>query len=162
MSDNRPFSREDVEHLPLVSATEIRDIQMVALEARAPEDRSEEQKVQLKIGKSEFKAHEGELLIRISARVEYFDVFTSEIDHHSSDEQLDTTDDDPVASIDATYLIQLDLDSRIDPTSISADKVNDLVEGNIIFMLYPYIRSTVHRLSGEMPFPPIVLPYMRR
>lgn len=162
MSDDSFLSKEDLENISLVSVTDIRDIQMITLEARAPEDRDEELKVQLQIGNSEFKAQHGELLIRISARVDFFDASSRENDHDPGGDQLDPTEVNPVAFIKATYLIQLDLAPHVDPIFISVEKVNDLVEGNIIFMLYPYIRSTVHRLSGEMPFPPVVIPYMRR
>lgn len=172
MPDNDFVTKSDIEAQSLIPYTDIQNVELISIDARAPESRLNDAHIQLRIEDAAFQAHPEALHIKVTATVEYRPLpergtqSTAEEALSAASPQLSEAETeelpDPVASISLCYLITLWLDKRVNPEDIDKESVNVLMEMNTIFMLYPYVRAAVQRLSGEMPFPHTVLPYMRR
>lgn len=156
MPDKNDSTAQLFPAVPLVPYTEIHDIKLTHLAATAPDSIPQNIKVDLTFGNLAFRAEAGRLQIKISASVSY----SPEAPEEASGESLG--EDYSIAEIEMTFAVDLELDDDLDPERIDEDSIQKFVDSNLIFMLYPYVRSTVHRLTGEMPFPVTILPYLRR
>lgn len=159
MSGDLRVPKDELALKSLVPFTEIRDIKLVRLSAIAPEEPEaigESVKVDLSFSNPAFRARQGELQILLPAKVSYS---ADAPDGDSDNESVDTQE---FASIDMMFRLDLDLEPTVQPEEIDKDIISGYVDSNAIFMVYPYVRSTVQRVSGEMPFPHTVLPYLRR
>lgn len=161
MLDSTPVTKDELIQTSLVPFTDIRDVKLLELSARAPEEpeklgESELVNVELSFANPAFRTKRGDLQILLPAQVSY----TSE--NPESNEDSDSTDSDEIARISMVFRIELDLDPLVAPECIDTEIMSGFVDSNVIFMVYPYVRSTVQRISGEMPFPNTVLPYLRR
>ncbi len=131
----------------LVSRTEVREIRMQKLTGellRTPPDQIE---VRLSNSEPLFSLQQDALLVLFTHRLEY-------IEPAQDDEP-----ERPVGSIEVTHLVELELRGDGVPPD---DAVSALVYSNVLFMVYPYVRSALHRLPSEFGLPPILLPYLRR
>ena len=46
--------------------------------------------------------------------------------------------------------------------AISQTQADEFMAGNLLFMMFPYIRTTVQQVSADLRLPLTVLPYLRR
>ena len=60
-----------------------------------------------------------------------------------------------VGSIEMTHIVEVELRGEAQP---SDDAVSVFIGGNVLFMVYPYVRAALHRLPSEFGLPPILLP----
>lgn len=171
MSDNAIVTKDELIHQSLVPFTDILDVRLLKLSAEAPEEPDtlgESLNVELSFANPAFRAKRGELQVLLPVKVTY----TFEANRHqfspgsSSDSEADnaakTQDNDALASMSMVFRVDLELNRSVDPEDLDKDIISEFVDSNLIFMIYPYVRSTVQRISGEMPFPHTVLPYLRR
>lgn len=131
----------------LVARTEVRDIRLQRFVGELLMTPPDEIQVRLSSSEPRFSRQEGVLLVLFSHKLEYFEA------RHNDEPEV------PVGSIEATHIVEVEL--RGDETP-SDEAVSALVGGNVLFMVYPYVRAALHRLPSEFGLPPILLPYLRR
>lgn len=59
-----------------------------------------------------------------------------------------------------THLAELEL--KDDPSTVSRARMEEFLEKNLMFMMYPYVWASLQRSAAEVPLPPVVLPNLRR
>lgn len=138
-------SVEDVRDL--VERTEVRDIRLQRLTGELLRTPPDEIDVRLSTGEPRFSRQPGALLVLFSHRLDYIEP--------AHDERPETA----VGSIEMTHIVEVELRGEAQP---SDDAVSVFIGGNVLFMVYPYVRAALHRLPSEFGLPPILLPYLRR
>ncbi|PIE26651.1 MAG: hypothetical protein CSA58_08330 [Micrococcales bacterium] len=127
--------------------TEIRDIRLQKLTGEVLRTPPEEITVRLSNSEPRFSRQPGALLVLFSHRLDYIEP------------ARDDEPEIPVGSIEASHIVEVELSGDNEP---SDDAVSTFIGTNVLFMVYPYVRSTLHRLPSEFGLPPILLPYLRR
>ena len=131
----------------LVERTEVRDIRLQRFTGELLRTPPDEIDVRLSNNEPLFSRQPGALLVLFSYRLDYV--------KPEHDDEPET----PVGSIEATHIVEIEV--RGDDEA-SDDTVSAFVGGNVLFMVYPYVRAALHRLPSEFGLPPILLPYLRR
>lgn len=158
MPSNQEKTTKKTPPRSLISVSEIRDVFLVEMHASAPDQGNYETlHINLQIGERKFRSTPGTLQVGLTARVLYF---ATEQEIPAEGGPLPT--DDAVGSIVLDYMVDLDLDEDVDASEINDESIGKLVESTLNFVLFPYIRAAVQRITGEMPFPHTVIPFMRR
>ncbi|MBF6297515.1 hypothetical protein IU459_08155 [Nocardia amamiensis] len=141
----------DVPRKPLVARTEIRDVLAVRLAAEVHAvELPDEANVSLSISEPQYTFRRGELLIRVTHNVDFA--------RPAAAEDQSPGEDVKFAEIHVTHVAVLEVDGD-DPDPSEVDRL--FVE-NTIFMIHPYARAAIQRLTAEVGLPPLTLPYMRR
>jgi hypothetical protein len=156
-SDNFLPIGED--QFPLVARTNLRDVRLVSIDAHAPDIPVADAEVRVTMEDIAYRAEPGALLVRLSAKVSYYD--------RKTDQVLDGTNpEDPAAlqgevgRITVTQLAELSFEG--DSASITAEQADEFLRGNLLFMMFPYVRASIQQLASDLRLPPTVLPFLRR
>lgn len=140
----------------LVAHTELVDIRTVRIDAgiadELPETLNEPAQVDisLKLASEDFKASKGNLRVRTVAEVSYSTV---------SEENSNGVE---FGAIKVVFELNFDLNEEIDPETITSEDIQAFDQDNLIFMVFPYVRSALQSLAAELRLPPTVLPFLRR
>ena len=68
--------------------------------------------------------------------------------------------DVPFGVIKVALLGKLALE--VDPDDVTPENAGELIDTNIIFMMFPYLRTTIQQTAADLRRPPTVLPYLHR
>lgn len=131
----------------LVDRTDIRDIRLQRFTGELRRTPPEELQVRVQTSEPQFARENGAILALFTHRLEYVAPIEGE--------------DEPtvVGHIETTHIVELALRGTEDP---SDESISAFIAGNVLFMVFPYVRSALHRLPGEFGLPPILMPYLRR
>ncbi|MHB1010157.1 MAG: hypothetical protein ACYC1E_13150 [Propionibacteriaceae bacterium] len=138
----------------------MRDVRLVSIEAYNHAQPSRDATVEVAMDDWAFRAEPGVLFVRLASTVRYFKA-ESETDS-PVEEPIDQPEREPaeLGRLVVAHTAELELEG--DPEAVTREQIDELVEMNLMFIMFPYVRATVHRLSSDLQLPPIVLPYLRR
>lgn len=131
----------------LVERTEVRDIRLQRFTGELVRTPPEEIDVRLSNAEPRYSRQPGLLLVLFSHKLDYVE---------PSHDDLPET---PIGSIETTHIVEVEVRGDDQP---SDDAVSAFIGGNLLFMVYPYVRAALHRLPSEFGLPSILLPYLRR
>jgi hypothetical protein len=137
--------------VPLVSRTEICDIRAVQLSAEVYViDLPDQISATVNVSDLEYAVHDRRLSVRVAHKVDF----------RTASPDMDTLSrmGGKLAEIQVAHVAELSIDGNAPDPS----EVDDLFKSNTIFMIHPYVRSAIHRLTVEVGLPSVVLPYLRR
>lgn len=132
----------------LVERTEVRDIRLQKVAGEVFRTPPSEMTVSLQRDEPKYVIEDDSILA----------LFTNTIEYAATD-PTDQATETPIARLTATHIVELTLAEGDQP---SPEAVSLLLNGNVLFMVYPYVRSALHRLPTELGLPSILLPYLRR
>jgi hypothetical protein len=130
----------------LVARTELLDIRVQKISGEVLRNPPDEMEVRVADTPPRYTIQESKILAIFSHRIEYFET--------DSDDEAEV-----VGSVEVAHLVELDLQGEGIP---SADSVAVLLADSILFLVYPYVRAALQRISVEFGLPPVLLPYLRR
>lgn len=149
-----------IESLPLVARTELRDVRLVSVMARNQERPVERTGVQASWDAMSYRTEPGTLFIKLTTNVRYYaPPAAAESAGSESAESVPDETSPEVGSLSVVHLAELSLEG--DHTRITPEQAEDFFASTILFMMFPYIRASVHRFSIDLQLPPTVLPYLR-
>lgn len=94
-----------------------------------------------------FAREDGAILVLFSPKLEYV-----EAGNHGEQERA-------IGSVEVTHLVDIELQGAEPPTN---EAISAFVRGNVLFIVYPYVRAALQRLPSEFGLPSVLLPYLRR
>lgn len=147
------------EYDPLIARTEIRDVWVASVSAKGPAFPIPEADVGYSMTDVEFHAETGSLLVRLETKVNYLAPGAKE-GPAEVPEASGASDDRSLAQIRVVHVADLRLEG--DPEAVTREQIDELMASGLLFMMFPYVRATIHQLSIEMRLPVTVLPYLRR
>ncbi|WP_068400116.1 hypothetical protein [Kribbia dieselivorans] len=143
-------SRHDVTALEnLVRRTQLSDIRLQAFSGAVIRTPPEDISVTVTPATPRFARDEGAIIA----------LFSHRIDYTGPDPRRADDDETPVGHLETTHLVEVSLAGDDAP---SDESIEAFLSGNVLFMVYPYIRAALHRLPSEFGLPPVLLPYLRR
>lgn len=159
-----PVPSTPLEQTPLIARTQLRDVRLVAVEARNNEQASPNAVVEVAMEDWSYRAEAGKLFVRLVTTVRYNqpgpDAQTPSGEGEASPEAGPEAGPAELGRIVVAHTADFDLAG--DPAAITSEQVDELIAANLLFIIFPYVRATVHRLSADLMLPPTVLPYLRR
>lgn len=148
MSDNEsqesPKPESQIEDL--VERTELLDIRVQKIAGEVFRNPPDEMEVRVADTLPRYTIQESKILAIFSHRVEYF-------------EENAAGETEAVGNVEVSHLVELDLQGEGTPSS---ESVTVLLADSILFLVYPYVRAALQRISIEFGLPPVLLPYLRR
>lgn len=157
MSADTPLVGQD--DVPLIARTEIRDVWVASISAEGPAFPIPEAEVGYSMTDVEFHAETGSLQVRLETKVDYLSPRTNE-DAAAGPEEPGAPDGRRLAQIRVVHVADLSLEG--DSGAVTREQVDELMTSGVLFMMFPYVRASIHQLSIEMRLPVTVLPYLRR
>lgn len=141
--------------LPLIARTDIRDVRLVSIEAQAPDVPAEDTSVHFAMDEMAYRVEGDTLFARVTANVRYSAAVVGAGQPGASESEPTLRE---VGRITFTLLAELSFKGG----AISQTQADEFMAGNLLFMMFPYIRTTVQQLSADLRLPLTVLPYLRR
>jgi hypothetical protein len=138
--------------------TELVDLRVVAVDAFGQDQRISNADAEVSIGGYQFRSEPGKLYVRFTTTVNYQGRGADQPEPPDTDSA--PTDHIPLGRIQLTHLAELSLTG--DHTSLSQGVLETLVEQNLFFIVFPYIREAIQRYAQELGLPPTTLPILRR
>jgi len=145
----------EFDQLPLVARTEIRDVRLVSIEAQAPDMLAENAAAQFTMDEMAYRVEANTMFVRVTANVRYF--AEGAVAGEPTDTESDPTGRE-VGRISLSLLAELAFEGG----AISKTQADEFMAGNLLFMMFPYIRTSVQQVSADLRLPLIVLPYLFR
>lgn len=143
----------DLDELPLVARTDLRDVRVVSIIAHAPDVLVVDANVHASVGAPQYRIEDERLFVRLEATARY-----TEIDDVSEQDEAAPVDPNEVGSVTIGLVAELEFRGGV----VSQQQVDELVTSNLFFMLFPYVRSTLQQVASDLRLPQTVLPYLRR
>ena len=145
----------ELDQLPLVARTNIRDVRLVSIEAQAPDVPAEDVAVHFAMDEMAYRVEARTMFVRVAANVRYF-AEGADAGRPTASESEPTRLE--VGRITLVLLAELAFEGG----AISQTQADEFTAGNLLFMMFPYIRTTVQQVSADLRLPLTVLPYLRR
>jgi hypothetical protein len=143
----------ELDELPLVGRTELRDVRLVAIDAQAPEEPEEGVAVHFAMDEMAYRVADQHMFVRVGVHVRYIVDVAEE-----SPGGENVPEGRQIAQISLVLLAELAFSGG----AISQPQADEFIERNLLFMIYPYIRTSVQQVSADLRLPLTVLPYLRR
>lgn len=145
---------QNPDETPLIERTELRDVRLVSVRAKNQERPIDEVHVHINMDRWAYKVESGVLLVKLRTEAIYSD------QPGAPAENEDRKKHSILGRVVVVHLAELEL--KDDPDAISREDVEQLLQVNLLFMMYPYVRASLQRYTADLALPPIVLPYLRR
>ena len=145
----------ELDQLPLVARTDIRDVRLVSIEAQAPDVPADDAAVHFAMDEMAYRVEAGTLFVRVTANVRYFA-------EDPGAGQPAAPESDPTRLEVGRITLILLAELAFEGGAISQTQADEFMAGNLLFMMFPYIRTTVQQVSADLRLPLTVLPYLRR
>ena len=145
----------ELDLLPLVARTDIRDVRLVSIEAQAPDVQAEDAAVHFTMDEMAHRVEAGTLFVRVAANVRYL------AEGPGAGQPSAPESEPPRLEIGRITLVLL-AELAFEGGEISQTQADEFMARNLLFMLFPYIRTTVQQVSADLRLPLTVLPYLRR
>lgn len=136
--------------VPLVERTELRDVRLISVRSKNQERPVQNLHVRVDMDKWAYKAEGDTLLVTLRTEAIYSEQRGPAQSGKNS----------RVGKVTVTHLAELEL--KDDPSTVSRARMEEFLEKNLIFMMYPYVRASLQRYAADVLLPPVVLPYLRR
>ena len=123
--------------------------------AAAPDVPADDAAVHFAMDEMAYRVEAGTLFVRVTANVRYF--AEGPVAGQPAAPESDPTRLE-VGRITLVLLAELAFEGG----AISQTQADEFMAGNLLFMMFPYIRTTVQQVSADLRLPLTVLPYLRR
>jgi hypothetical protein len=156
-----------LDSLSVVARTEIRDVRLVGVTAKTDDVLPAEIDIEIRMTRNRYRVENGSLYVRTAAEARYL-TRVSEPDTHAEDRTATETDqvEDPgateqqkeVGRIEVELLAELDFEGG----QITHEQMDEFLERSFLFIIFPYVRTTMQQTAADLRLPPTVMPYLRR
>jgi len=154
----------DLDSLPLVARTDMRDVRVVSVVARTDDVVPTDTEIAVRMTRSQYRVEEGSLFVRTSAEAQYLAHPPEEAEGATAEEgAAHSTDAAPaeqreVGSIEVEVLAELDFQGG----EVTPAQIDEFLDHNFLFMIFPYVRTVLQQTAADLRLPPTVLPFLRR
>lgn len=144
--------------IPIVHRSELQDIRLLSVEGHSPDRPLERADISVAVDDISYRIEPRLVFVRLATVVRYFEA-REDNQSLSSDPLGDAADLPELGRLTVVHVAELSLDG--DPNDITPDQVQDFL-GNMLFIMFPFVRASISRYSVDLSLPPTWLPYLQR
>lgn len=141
----------------LIDRTELRDVRLISISGHSQDRPVPNASAAVSMEDITYRTEPGSLLVRLMTDVHYYEPPGEGTENGELDVEKPRTE---VGRLQLVHVADLSLEGDLDGTD--QDQIGEFLAGNIIFMLFPYVRAAIQRYSADLMLPTTVLPYLRR
>jgi hypothetical protein len=147
----------ELDQLPLVARTDMRDVRLISVDAEANELPIETTHVQVAMDDITYKVDDNTLFVKLVARARYL------VDGPDGENSENADEAAGVERIEAAHItVALRAELSFDGGAVSSEQADEFMAGTMLFMLFPYARAAIQQVASDLRLPPTVLPFLRR
>lgn len=146
------------QRLPITHRSELLDVRLISIEGHSPDRPVERADISVAMDDLGYRFEPGFLFVRLATVVRYLE---PQEDRQSSGSDSAESGSSPseLARLTVVHVAEVSLED--DPSDITQEQVEDFL-GNMLFIMFPFVRASISRYSSDLSLPTTWLPYLRR
>lgn len=144
--------------LPISHRSELLDVRLASIEGHSPDRPVERTDISVAMDDMSYRFEPGYLFVRLATVVRYLE---PQEDRKSSEPDSAESGSNPLELARLTVVHVAEVSLEDDPSDIAQDQIEDFL-GNMLFIMFPFVRAAISRYSSDLSLPTTWLPYLRR